>query len=124
MKGRGGRARKARQEAVQRGLWAERFCALMLQAKGFRLLARRFRTPVGEIDLIAARKRLIIFVEVKFRASADEALGAIGSAQMDRIRRAAGLFIAQHPEWEGADQRFDVLAVSPWKLPIHIKNAW
>lgn len=105
-------------------MWAERACALYLQAKGYRVLRRRYRTPVGEIDLIACKGGTIVFVEVKFRTGRTEALEAVTPLQMRRIRRAAALFAAQNPRWADSDQRFDVVALSPWTLPKHVKNAW
>ena len=113
-----------RQAAYQSGIWAERWGALYLTAKGYRILARRFRTPAGEIDLIATRWGVVVFFEVKLRTRSDDALEAVKRGQIERITRAAGLFLAQHPRWQSAEQRFDILAIVPWKLPIHIKNAW
>ncbi len=105
-------------------MWAERICALYLQAKGYRVLKRRYRTPVGEIDFIACKGGTVVFVEVKFRTGKTEVLEAVTPLQMRRIRRAAALFAARNPRWAKSDQRFDVVTLSPWTLPKHVKNAW
>jgi putative endonuclease len=111
----------ARQRAEKAGRWAEHAAALWLFCKGYRLVARRVRTPVGEIDLIMARGRTLAFVEVKRRADAADALAAVLPAQRRRIERAAQWYLARHP---AAAARFDVVAISPWRWPRHLPNAW
>ena len=64
--------RPERQIAFRTGISAESRAAAFLIAKGFRILARRWRSPVGEIDIIARRRTLLIFVEVKARANLDD----------------------------------------------------
>src|SRR5436309_10796074 len=63
--------------AFRTGLSAEARAAAWLLAKGYRILAKRFRTPYGEIDIVARRRNLLAFVEVKARASLDEAAYAV-----------------------------------------------
>jgi putative endonuclease len=114
----------SRQRAERRGRRAETIAAWYLRLKGFRILARRYRTPVGEIDLIARRGRLVAFVEVKQRPTPGEAAEAVGPAGRRRIARAAAAWLATHPAAAGLDFRFDVVITSPARLPSHICGAF
>lgn len=113
-----------RARAERWGVHAESLAALWLGIKGFRILARRFRTPVGEIDLIAARGSTLAIVEVKARVHYVDALASIGSTKRRRVERATESFLSAHPEWSKFSPRFDVMVVSPWRLPRHLKDAW
>ena len=113
-----------RQHAYQRGHAAERRCALLLRLKGWRILARRYRTPVGEIDLLAKREQIVAAIEVKARHSLMEALEAVMPHQRHRTERAAAAFLSQHPKWRNLDFRFDVMAVIPRQWPKHLTDAW
>lgn len=106
------------------GLWAESLAALLLTAKGYRILARRYRTPLGEIDLVARRGRVVAFVEVKARRSHDDALSAVSLVAQGRIARAARHYISRHPRYAGHDQRFDIVTVVPPFRVRHLDNAW
>jgi putative endonuclease len=110
----------ARLAAYRRGLSAETIAAWLLRARLYRILARRYRTPAGEIDLIARRGRTIVFVEVKARPSETEAVEAVGPMARRRIARAAELWLAAHPAAAGFDLRFDLVIVVPGRLPRHI----
>lgn len=116
--------RAERRKAWRRGRWAEGLAALVLGLKGFRILARRFRTTSGEIDLIAKRGRLIAFVEVKARRNLDEARAALTPYGEQRIARAADLWIARHPAALACTLRFDVVLVAPRRFPRHITDAF
>ena len=113
----------ARRSAEADGRWAEIVAILWLSFKGYRLLVRRAKTPVGEIDLILRRRQTIAFVEVKARATPAAALASIHPAQRRRIERAAQWFLSRG-RLEGLDCRFDVVAISPRHLPRHLANAW
>lgn len=106
------------------GRAAESLCALRLRLKGYRILARNFRTPQGEIDLVAKRGRVLAFVEVKRRDTLDQALNALQARQRRRIVRAAEAFLAVRPTLAGLDLRFDVMTVVPGRWPRHIMDAW
>jgi putative endonuclease len=103
---------------------AETLAAASLRLRGYQVIARRYRTPLGEIDLIVLRGRLLAFVEVKARADLDGALVALGSRQRLRTERSAQLFLASHPASRDHSLRFDVIAVRPWRLPHHLTDAW
>jgi putative endonuclease len=62
-----------RVRAYRHGLLAETIAALLLRLKGHRIIARRYKTPVGEIDLVALKGKRLAFVEVKQRKTLDEA---------------------------------------------------
>jgi putative endonuclease len=113
-------ANPGRVAAYRRGLFGETLAAWTLRAKFYRVLARRYRTPAGEIDLIVKRGRLIVFVEVKHRMSELAGIEAITPTARRRITRAAELWLAAHADAAGFDLRFDWVIVSPGHLPKHI----
>ena len=106
------------------GRWAESVAAWSLRLRGYRIVARRFRTPLGEIDLIARRGRLVAFVEVKARGDLEQALVALSLKQRQRTARAAELFLLRRPDLAGHTLRFDLVTVRPWRLPRHLTDAW
>jgi putative endonuclease len=110
--------------AFRFGLSAESRAAALLIAKGYRILARRFRTPLGEIDIVARRRGVLVFVEVKARDSFDAAAEAIGKRQQSRIISAAQLWLAGRPEDATGDMRFDVVLVVPGRMPRHLPAAF
>jgi putative endonuclease len=110
--------------AFRTGISAEGRAAAFLMAKGFRILARRFRTPHGEIDIVARRRSLIAFVEVKARASLDEAAFAVTPRQQSRIIDAAQGWLMAHPEHADFELRFDVILIAPRHLPRHLLAAF
>jgi putative endonuclease len=110
--------------AFQTGISAESRAAAWLMAKGYRILAKRFRTPYGEIDLVARRRNLIAFVEVKARASLDEAAYAVTPRQQQRIVNAAEAWLMAHPEHAEFELRFDAMLIAPRSLPRHLLAAF
>jgi putative endonuclease len=114
--------------AFRTGLSAESRAAAYLMAKGYRILARRFRTPHGEIDLVARRRSLIAFIEVKARATLDEAAYAVTARQQARIINAAqvwlAVWLAAHPEHAEFELRFDAILIAPRRLPRHLLAAF
>jgi len=113
-----------RQVAFKLGLSAENCAAALLIAKGFRIVARRFRSPAGEIDIVAKRGPLLIFVEVKARARLDDAAWSVTERQKRRIASAASAWLADHPDDATCDMRFDAVLVAPRSLPRHITGAF
>jgi len=106
------------------GRWAEVFGAGLLIAKGHRILARRYKSPVGEIDLIAQRYRTVLFVEVKARASISDAAQSVLPHQRARIVRAAEHWMAHNPQPDGTDYRFDVILIGRAFSIRHLKDAF
>jgi putative endonuclease len=117
-------ASPARVAAFRTGLSAESRAAAFLMAKGYRVLAKRFRTPHGEIDIVARRRNLIIFVEVKARASLDEAAYAVTPRQQQRIIATAQGWLMAHPEHADFELRFDAMLIAPRRLPRHLLAAF
>ena len=116
-------ASAARLKAERAGRRAEYLASLFLQLKGFGVLARRYKSPVGEIDLVARRGGLVAFVEVKARPSLDEAVFAVSPRARRRIEAAGRLFIAREPHLAALALRYDIIAVAGWRLR-HLPGAW
>lgn len=106
------------------GLRAEAIAALLLQLKGYRVLARRMKTRAGEIDLVVRRGRSLVFVEVKARQDMDAAAEALQGRQRARLARAAEIFIGARPALMDLDIRFDLVLVVPRRWPRHLPDAW
>lgn len=118
------RGRHKRQRARQRGIAAETLCLWLLRLKGYRILARDLRTPVGEIDIVARRGQTLVAVEVKRRGRLEDAADAIGRDQRRRILRALGWFAQRLPEGERLAMRFDAMLLGQGRWPRHIRDAW
>ncbi len=114
--------RAERRRRYFKGHMAERFAALWLTLKGYRVLAMRQRTPAGEIDLIAVNRKRIVFIEVKHRATLKDAESSINARQRQRVRRAANLWLAKNERFQNYDIGFDLMFLTPWKWPKHIEN--
>jgi len=115
---------EARRQAWRRGRWAELACAMHLRLRGYRILAQRLRSPVGEIDILARRGAVLAIIEVKARADLTTAADALTAHQQRRLIRAAGWLIAGRPGLAGAQIRFDAMLVAPWRIPRHVVDAW
>jgi putative endonuclease len=105
------------------GLLAETLCRWALRLKGYRILSSRYKSPLGEIDIIALRGNAVAMIEVKAR-SEREAVEAILPRQRQRLQRAALDFLARHPQFNTHNLRFDMMLVAPRRWPVHIQNAW
>jgi putative endonuclease len=119
---------KARAErgrsAHARGLAAEALAAWWLTAKLYRVIGRRVKTPLGEIDLVARRGGTLVFIEVKASAEATRVADALQPPQMARLTRAASLYVAARPELQALDLRFDLVLVTGRFRLRHLKDAW
>lgn len=113
-----------KRRALRYGALAEWLCRMILRLKGYRVLASRLRTKVGEIDILAERGHILAIVEVKARPTEAAALDAVSISQRHRLERAA-LWV-QHADSRLANHclRFDLFAVAHWRIPRHIQNAW
>ncbi len=116
--------RHARQKAYRRGHSSEWLAAAALLAKGYRIVARRYRTRLGEIDLIARRGDLVLIIEVKARRSLAAAMEALTPASERRIEGAADLWLMRQPDFARLSVRFDMVAVLPWRWPVHVENVF
>jgi putative endonuclease len=117
-------ASPARVAAFRTGLSAEGRAAVFLMAKGYRILAKRWRSPYGEIDIVARRRNLLAFIEVKARASLDEAAYAVTARQQQRIITTAQAWLMAHPEHSDFELRFDAILIAPRRLPRHLLAAF
>ena len=113
-----------RQIAERIGQRAETLAALFLQAKFYRIRDRRYRTPLGEIDLVVERAGTIVFVEVKSRAHISDHAAALEAVNTSRIVRAAEHWLARHPREAEKSCRFDVIFLAPRSWPRHLINAF
>jgi putative endonuclease len=113
-----------RQVAFRLGISAESRAAAFLIAKGYRILARRWRSPVGEIDIIARRRQLLVFVEVKARENFEDAAWSVTDRQRARIAAAAEAWLAKQGDHGFQDMRFDAVLVVPGRIPRHIPAAF
>ncbi|HEY3640988.1 MAG TPA: YraN family protein [Xanthobacteraceae bacterium] len=113
-----------RQVAFRLGISAESRAAAFLIAKGFRILARRWRSLAGEIDIIARRRQLLVFVEVKARDKFDDAAWSVTDRQRLRIAAAAEAWLAGQGDHDFRDMRFDAVLVVPGRIPRHIPAAF
>ena len=117
-------------KAYNRGRFAERLAALILRFKGFAITERRYKTPVGEIDIIARKGDLTVFCEVKARKDYVSAAESLSIKQKQRIARAAEYYMARlknnlnNNKIENKTYRCDMIMIIPWRWPVHIENAW
>jgi putative endonuclease len=117
-------AKSRRVAAERKGRFAEMAALWALRLKGYRLLASRFKTPLGEVDLVMRRGAMTVFVEVKARSTAAQALESVTQRQARRITAAARLWAARDRRAQQGFCRFDIVVVSPYHWPRHIENAF
>ena len=113
-----------RKKAEQRGRMAETIAAWFLRLKFYAILARRVKTPVGEIDLVVKRGSWIVFVEVKMRRDKNAMGDALAQVNTRRIIRAAEFYLAGKPDFSSKNLRFDVIFLAPFTWPSHVKGAF
>ena len=118
------RTRLRRQRARRRGDLAEFLCRVHLRLRLWRIVARDWRCPAGEIDIIARRGKLLAVIEVKARATAADAVSAVSPRQRRRIVRATSAFLLARPEFAGLAVRFDVMLVEKLRAPRHLPGVW
>lgn len=112
-----------RQRAEAQGRRGEDLAAEWLVAQGWDVVARRVKTKLGEIDLIARREGLVAFVEVKWRRRAADLDLAIDERRLARVAAAVEA-VAHEYAFRGEDLRIDVILLAPGVEPRHIANAW
>ncbi len=123
------KVRTIQQNSYKKGKFAENYAAFWLRLKGYKILATRFKTPVGEIDLIAQKGKYLIAIEVKARQTKDAALHSISQKQWKRIAKSLSWYQKQNHVSADSHIRFDAIFILPFnKLshfkPIHKINAW
>jgi putative endonuclease len=110
--------------ALRKGAIAEYRAMLALVLKGYRIAAFRYRTRLGEIDIIARKGDLVACVEVKARANIESAVIAVSPLSQRRIRAASDLWLARQPDATRLSMRYDIISVSPWRWPVHLTDAF
>ena len=119
-----------KRKANRLGHLGEYFAILFLMVKGYSILERRYKTKVGEIDIIAKKKNVTIFCEVKARADFESAVYSLTDKQKLRIRKAAEQYMShlkntyQNNKIENEIFRCDMILIVPWRLPKYIENTW
>lgn len=115
---------RRKRRAERRGHVAEYLAALFLLLRGYRIVAIRHKTRLGEIDIIARKGDLAVFIEVKARASEQGAVDAVSHATQKRIRDASDLWLARQPDFTSLSQRYDIIAILPGRWPRHFPDAF
>ncbi len=115
---------QARRKALRRGLLSEYLAAAYLLLRGYRIVAMRYRTRAGEIDIIARRGDLVCFVEVKARVSTEDSVFAVGSRTQMRIRNASLHWLQRQKDAGRLSYSYDIIAVRPWRWPRHFRDAF
>jgi len=113
-----------RHQALRRGKRGERLCAWLLRLKGYRILGRNVRTPMGEIDILARRGHVLAVIEVKSRAELMAAGESVTPEKQRRLARAARYVLTRFPADPELTVRFDAMLVAgPWRI-AHVMDAW
>jgi putative endonuclease len=112
-----------RARAERGGRRAEALAAWWLRLKGWAILGRRVRTPLGEVDLVARRGRTLAFVEVKARATREQADLSLDDYRLRRVAAAAEALAHRYAR-VGDDVRIDAVFIVPRRLPRHLPNVW
>ena len=118
------KADSKRRKAQRRGRVAEHLCRWHLRLRGWRILACDWKSPVGEIDILARRRGVLAVIEVKSRPDFATGVAAVLPRQRRRIARAAEAFLLMRPDLAALALRFDVMVVAPRRLPRHLPGAW
>ncbi|MEN0000883.1 MAG: YraN family protein [Pseudomonadota bacterium] len=113
-----------RRVAEKRGRRAELIAELFLLTKGFRTVARRFKTKAGEVDLIARRGDLVLMVEVKARPTLSEALDAVTPFAQRRIEAAGDIWLSRQSDYGRLSVRYDLIAILPRRWPVHVASIY
>ncbi len=112
------------------GIAAENIAAIFLLAKGYRILSKRYKNPKGEIDILAFKGHILVIAEVKARKNIESCAYSIDPRKQQKILgavewlMASGGKIGALANKNGHDIRFDAIFIVPWRLPVHLKDAW
>lgn len=117
-------ADRKRIRAERLGRWSEYRAALALLLKGYRIVALRYKTKAGEVDIIARRGDLVIFVEVKARKDLRAGVDAVSYTAERRIQNAADHWLRRQSDATRLSLRHDIIVVRPWRWPSHFEDAF
>lgn len=113
-----------RQAAYEKGRSAEDQAVTILAGRGYEILSRRYRSPGGEIDLVASNGRHLAFVEVKARRHLDDAAWSVTPRQQRRIADAAGYWLQSFPQYQDRDMTFDAVLIASANRAEYISDAF
>lgn len=121
--------KRTRQKSDSYGRWAERLAAIYLRCRGYQIILRREKTPFGEIDIVARKRHIVIFIEVKYRRRKDMLGASLTPQNQTRILKAAHYITSRTPAFQELAQRFDLILTAPlgpfsMGYIRHIKDAW
>lgn len=116
--------KKSKIFAERVGRFSETLAVMFLRLKGYRIIKRRYKTYVGEIDIIAAHWKTLVILEIKYRKNHNDAVESITYKQRQRIEKATTQFMQTHRGHIYTQIRFDVILVSLYKGLHHLKDAW
>ena len=111
-----------KKKTYQFGILAEKITMLFLRLKGYQILAWRYKTYFGEIDIVAKKGKIIAIVEVKARRSDSDFEEVLRPRQMQRIKKAADFFLSRNSKFHDHQIRFDFVFVNQFFWPQHYKN--
>lgn len=116
---------KEERKPLKKGALQEAQAAEFLEAKGYQLIQRNYRSPFGEIDLIARHGEYLVFVEVKYRRDSrgGHPLEAVGACKQRRICRTASYYCLRHGYGEDTPCRFDAVGILGEEV-IHVEDAF
>jgi putative endonuclease len=109
---------------IDLGRLGEYITILLYKFMFYRVIAYRMRNYCGEIDLICKRFNQLVFIEVKTRSGNFNIDNPCNPKQIERIKRAAELFLTKNTKFFGCNIRFDLVIIRANRFPKIIKNAW
>jgi putative endonuclease len=112
----------SRLTAERKGRKGETLAVWWLRLKGYRIIARRFKTKQGEVDIIARKRDVVAMVEVKARATLLEAMDAVDNSTMRRIEAAGDIWLSKQRDFARLNIRYDLIAILPRKFPVHVES--
>lgn len=105
-----------------KGILAENIAALFLQSKNFKIIARRFYTIYGEVDIIATLDSVLVFVEVKHRSNVENFLDLISPKKLLSLKQSSEFFLQKNSSYVDKNFRYDIIFISEKQTITHIEN--
>lgn len=110
--------------SYKKGIWAEYAVCVYLMLRGYRVLKLRYKTKLGEVDIVACKGKCLHFIEVKYRKKIMDAAESITPKARARIARSAQIYSAAYPKKHDYAMSFDVVLIAPPFFMKHLDNAW
>jgi putative endonuclease len=112
----------SRLTAERKGRKGETLAMIFLMLKGYRIIARRYKTKQGEVDIIARKRDVVAMVEVKARATLSQAMDAVDHSTMRRIEAAGDIWLTKQRDYARLNIRYDLIAILPRQWPVHVQS--